>query len=136
PRKGAGLAPQTVKHVHVVLHTALERARRLHLIAHNPASDAEAPRVERAPMVTLNAEQQAALLKAAEGTDLYLPTLLLLSSGIPRGERLGLAWPAIDLEAGVISIVQVIEQAKAGTRIKPQAKTAHGQRSVTLPVIA
>jgi integrase len=33
----------------------------------------------------------------------------------------------------LLHVVQVIEETKAGTRIKPQPKTTHGRRSITLP---
>ena len=70
-----GLSPQTVLHHERVLHTALERARKLRLIAVNPCDDIDPPRVERAATVTLSVEQQTALLAAARGTDLYVPVL-------------------------------------------------------------
>jgi hypothetical protein len=79
-----GLSPQTVRHHDRVLHTALERARKLRLIATNPLDDVEPPRVERAPMVTLTGEQQAALLVAASGTDLYAPVFVALTTGLRR----------------------------------------------------
>ncbi len=131
-----GLSRQTVRHIDRVLHVALERARKLKLIAVNPVDDAEPPRVESAPMITLNAEQQAALFQASEGTDLALPTLLLLATGLRRGELLGLAWANADVDASLLHVVQVIEETKAGARVKPQPKTTHGRRSITLPAVA
>jgi integrase len=128
-----GLSPQTVRHVDRTLHVALARARKLRLIAINPVDDAEPPRVERAPIVTLRPEQQAALLAVASGTNLELPVLLVLGTGLRRGEAIGLAWVNVDLDGALLHVVQVIEETKAGTRIKPQAKTTHGRRSVTLP---
>jgi integrase len=86
-----GLAPQTVRHVDRILHVALERARRLRLIATNPVDDATPPRVERAPIVTLRPEQQAGLLEALHGAELYTPVLVALGTGLRRGELLGLA---------------------------------------------
>jgi integrase len=127
-----GLAPQTVVHHERVLHTALDRARKLRLIAVNPVDDVDPPRVERAPIVTLSAEQQAALLAAAYDTDLYAPVFLALATGLRRGELLGLAWPSVDLAAGLLRVVQVIEETKAGARIKPCPKTAHSRRTVAL----
>jgi integrase len=43
-----GLSPQRVLHHERVLHTALERARKLRLIAVNSCDDVDPPRVERA----------------------------------------------------------------------------------------
>jgi integrase len=121
-----------VRHHERVLHTALERARKLRLIAVNPCADVEPPRVERDPVVTWSPEQQAALIAAASGTDLYVPVLVAIATGLRRGELLGLAWPHIDLEAGLLRVVQVTEETKAGVRIKPAPKTKRGRRTVAL----
>jgi integrase len=127
-----GLSPQTVVHHERVLHTALDRARKLRLIAVNPVDDVDPPRVERAPIVTMSAEQQSALLAEARNTNLYAPVYLALASGLRRGELLGLAWSNIDLVAGLLRVVQVIEDTKAGARLKPCPKTAHSRRTVAL----
>jgi integrase len=131
-----GLSPQTVRHHDRVLHTALDRARKLRLIAVNPVDDVEPPRVERAKMITLRSDEQAAILAAAHGTDLYVPVLMALATGLRRGELLGLAWPNVDLDAGLAHVLQVIEETKAGARVKPQPKTTNGRRTVTLPQAA
>jgi integrase len=127
-----GLSPQTVAHHERALHRALERARRLKLITSNPCDDVDPPRVERAPVVTWSPEQQAALLAAASGTNLYVPLHLALATGLRRGELLGLAWPNVDLDAGLLQVVQVVEQTKAGVRIKPAPKTKRSRRTVAL----
>jgi integrase len=83
--------------------------------------------------VTLSADQQATLLAKARDTDLYAPVFLLLATGLRRGELLGLAWPNVDLDAGLLRVVQVIEETKAdGARVKPCPKTAHSRRTVAL----
>jgi integrase len=131
-----GLSAQTVRHHDRVLHTALDRARRLRLIAVNPVDDVDPPRVERAKMITLRPDEQAAILAAAHGSDLYVPTLLALATGLRRGELLGLAWANVDLDTGIVHVLQVIEETKEGARVKPQPKTTHGRRCVTLPQTA
>jgi integrase len=127
-----GLAAMTVCHHERVLHAALDRARRLRLIAVNPCDDVDPPRVERAPIVTWTPEQQAALLTAADGTDLHMPLLVALATGLRRGELLGLSWSNIDLDAGHLRVVQTLEETKAGVRVKPCPKTRHGRRTVAL----
>jgi integrase len=82
--------------------------------------------------VTLTIEQQAALLGAVRETDLFVPVFLALATGLRRGELLGLAWPNVDLDAGLLRVVQTIEKTSAGARIKPQPKTTHGRRTVAL----
>jgi len=127
-----GLSPQTILHHERVLHTALERARKLRLIAINPCDDVDPPRVERAPIVTLSTEQQRMLLAEVRGTALEMPVLLVLATGLRRSEALGLSWINLSLDAGLLRVVQVIEETKAGARVKPCPKTAHGRRSVAL----
>jgi integrase len=127
-----GLAPQTVVHHKQVLHTALERARGLGLIAVNPVGDAKPPKVEPAEMVTLRADQQRMLLVALSGTELFVPVLLALATGLRRAEVLGAAWSAVDLDAGLLRVVQTVEETKFGVRIKPCLKTTHSRRTVVL----
>jgi integrase len=98
-----GLSAMTACHHERVLHTALARARELRLIPTNPCDDVRRPKVERAPKLTWTTEQQAALLAAAREAGLHAPLLLAIATGLRRGELLGLAWPAIDLEAGTQS---------------------------------
>jgi hypothetical protein len=43
-RNGTGLAPKTVYDVHVIMRAALKHAVRIHLVEHNVALDANAPR--------------------------------------------------------------------------------------------
>jgi integrase len=87
-------------------------------------------------MITLRPDEQAAILAAAHGSDLYVPILLALATGLRRGELLGLAWANVDLDTGLVHVLQVIEETKEGARVKPQPKTTHGRRSVTLPQTA
>ena len=47
PAIGGGLAPKTVRNVHVMLRGALSDAVRWNLLPRNPAADARPPRVRR-----------------------------------------------------------------------------------------
>jgi integrase len=127
-----GLAPQSVALYERALHAALERARRLRLIAVNPCDDVDPPRIERAPITTWTAAQQTALLAAAEDTELYVPLLVALGTGARRAEVLGLAWSNVELDAGLIRIVQVVEETREGVRLKPAPKTKRGRRTIAL----
>lgn len=61
---------------------------------------AEGPKEEEA----LTNEQAVALLEALEGTRVYLFCLIALSTGMRRGEILGLMWEDIDFEKNVIRV--------------------------------
>jgi integrase len=49
-------------------------------------------------------------LETAKGTRLYLPVLLALTTGMRRGEVLGLRWKDVDLKAGTASVNQSLSQ--------------------------
>ncbi|HJP21606.1 MAG TPA: tyrosine-type recombinase/integrase [Alphaproteobacteria bacterium] len=120
-----GLSPQTVKHCHRVLRQALAQAVRWQMIARNPADEVEPPRVARKEITVLDAVQTATLIEATRGTEFYVPTLIAVTTGLRRGETLALRWKHIELEAGVLAVVESVEQTKAGIRFKePKGKRA------------
>ena len=61
--------------------------------------------------------------------------VLALTSGARRGEILALAWGAVDLQRGSMTIERSLEQTRAGLSFKAP-KTRSGRRHVSLPVIA
>jgi integrase len=75
------------------------------------------------------------LLDAARGTRLAVPVLLAVTTGLRRGELLGLRWQDVDLEAGKLAVLPSLEHTKAGLAFK-QPKTQKGRRAVTLPPMA
>jgi integrase len=85
-------------------------------------------------MMTLTAEQSAALLASVRHMRLYWPTLIALATGLRRGEILALRWGSVDLERRTLQVTGSLEQTKAGIRFKPP-KTGR-TRAVTLPVYA
>jgi integrase len=130
-----GLSPQSVRHHDRLLNVALKRARVLNLIPRNPVEDVSRPTVPDREIQTLNDRQTATLLTAIEGTRLYEPVFLALTTGLRRGEILGLRWGDVDLSRSTVTVQQSLEQTKAGLRFKCP-KTRKGRRTVTLPGIA
>jgi integrase len=72
------------------------------------------------------------VLRKLRGRSIYMIAALALSTGMRRGELLGLRWQDIDLNSGTLRVVQSLEQTKAGLRFKAP-KTKHGRRTITLP---
>lgn len=133
--RGGGLSPKTVVQHHRVLRKALQWALKMQLIARNPADAAQPPRPARREMRALDAHQTVRLLQACEGTPLYIPVLLAVTCGMRRGEILGLRWKDVDLERGVLTVRQALEETRDGLRFKGP-KTAAGNRSIALPALA
>jgi len=134
--KHGGLAPQTRRHIHRVLRTALARAVEQQIIARNPADvfRKRPPKVERRELITLTADQSAQLLEALAHSRVYWPVLLALSTGMRRGEILALRWKNVDLEGGTLRVVEGLEQTKTGIRFKAPKSGRH--RAITLPAYA
>lgn len=131
-----GLSPQTILHHHRLLHEALEQAVRWQLLNRNPADAVEPPRPERVEMHVLDPAGVSRLLVAAEGTRAYTAILLAVTTGLRRGELLGLRWEDVDLQRGVVSVQQTVQRSRsAGLHVK-EPKTQRSRRLVTLPAMA
>src|SRR6516165_10695574 len=128
--------PLTRRYIHVILKSALSRAVEQQLLARNPADafKKRLPKVERKEMVTLNTEESERLLESIKGTRTYGPVMLALASGMRRGEVLALRWKNIDLDRGLLRVVQSLEQTKTELRFK-DTKTSRN-RAITLPAFA
>jgi integrase len=128
-----GLGPVGIRHIDRVLHTALSDAVKDRLIPVNPVEHAKAPKVNPRKRQPLSDDEYMAILGAAEGTHLKAPLVTILGTGIRRGELLALTWRNVDVDAGVLRVVQAVEETKAhGLRFKGP-KTASGRRRVDLP---
>jgi integrase len=85
-------------------------------------------------MKCLDESSTTQLLKAVEGSALHLPVLLAATTGMRRGEILGLRWQDVDLDAATLGVRQSLEETKTGLVFKPP-KTQKGRRSVALPLM-
>jgi integrase len=118
-RDGAGgLSPRTVGHMHRVLKQALGQAVKWKELTHNPADAVDPPRVDWKPMQTYDLPQTVEVIEAVRETPLLIPAVLAVLCGLRRGEICALRWRNVDLNAASISIVESLEQTKAGLRFK------------------
>jgi integrase len=117
-----GLSAQTVLHHHRVLHGALQQAVKWQLLVRNPADAVEPPKPEQKEMRALDEDRSAWLLEAADGNRLYIPILIAITTGMRRGEILGLMWRDIDFINGFIRVQRSVEQTNAGVRFKEPKK--------------
>jgi integrase len=103
-----GLSPKTVRHVHVTLHRVLADAVQWDRIARNPADRATPPKPKRVEMKTWSPTQLRAFLDSLRTDRLYAAFHLLATTGMRRGELLGLRWVDVDLEAGWLTVRQTL----------------------------
>ena len=102
---GKALAPKTVWNYYSFCSSVLSWAVKSELIDRNPCT-AAAPKKPASHIVCLDDEQARQFLEALEKEpleDRVFFTLALLT-GYRRGELLGLEWPDVDFEAGVMTV--------------------------------
>ena len=127
-----GLSPSTVRYVHAVIRKALGDAVRWNLVARNVADAADPPRQKRTQMQTWNAEQLRTFLESVQGDPLYTAFALAATTGMRRGEVLGLTWKNVDLAAARVSITQALTVVGGYELQFPEPKTASGRRMIAL----
>jgi len=88
-RLSAGLSGTSVRHVHSVLHGALDDAVKWGLLARNVCDAVDPPARSRVEMQTWNPQQAGAFLAAAEGNELEALWRLAITTGMRRGEFAG-----------------------------------------------
>lgn len=86
----AGLAPRTVRYIHVTLNKALKQAVADGLIPRNAASSVKAPKSQNKEIRPLDLEQVQAFFGAVSGERLEPLYVLAVTAGLREGELLGL----------------------------------------------
>jgi integrase len=110
----AGLAPQSVLHIHRTLSKALKQATDDGLIPRNAAGLVKPPRPRREEIRPLDSEQVRALFETARGDRLEALYVVAVTTGMRRGELQGLKWDDLDLEAGTLQVRRTLSEPKGG----------------------
>lgn len=131
-RKGQGLTAQSVLHVHRTLSQALSHAVKTRVLFRNPAEEVKQPRPAKREIVILSKAEVAAVLQDAG--PLYVLVLVAVTTGMRRGELLGLRWFDVDLRASQLRVNQSLERVK-GQAVFKGPKTKTSCRTITLPTI-
>jgi integrase len=131
-----GLAPKTVRNVHVMLRRSLRDAVRWGYLPYNPAEEAEPPKTSSRKRKVWTAEQLRTFIEYVRGDRFFAMWLLLATTGLRRGELAGLRAEDFDLRAGKVTpaVPRVVVDGRAQ---ESEPKTSHGYRSLALdPVTA
>lgn len=109
----AGLDPSTVRAFNVVLHKAFKAAVKWKRLPRNPVDDADPPAMSTHPdeVETWTSSKLRSFLAATADDRLHGLWVLLATTGMRRGEAVGLRWKDVDLDLGRLRVVHTMPPA-------------------------
>ena len=131
-----GYAPQTVKHIHRVLHKALNDALKWQLVIRNVSNAVSPPRVPKKEMRVLSGEQAQQFLEVSQGDPFETLYVLALTTGMRQGELLGLKWEDIDLAIGILQVKRTVTRLVGKGFTVSEPKTTQSRRRIHLTKLA
>ena len=126
------LSNTSIIYIHRIIHSALNQAMKWDLIHRNIADNVEKPKKSKYQATVLDSQQMYKLINCIKNTYIYIPVMIAIGTGMRRGEVLGLTWDNIDLQKGIIHIVQAVYPTKKGLVILPP-KTKNSIRKISIP---
>jgi integrase len=124
--KGGPLSARSVRYIATIVGEVFRAAVEWDRLLRNPATKAKAPRAKDAkapPMRTWTAEQLDEFLRLSEGSRYQPAWTFMATTGVRRGECLGLRWSEIDFEAVTASIRASITAVEHEIRRNNRTKT-------------
>lgn len=107
----SGLAPKTVRNIHIAVSKLLADAVDRGLVSRNIATSAKAPKPRKTGLAEIcfwTPEELSAFLRAMKDDRLYALWHLAAMTGMRRGELLGLRWEDIDCGAKRVAVRQAV----------------------------
>ena len=133
--RGTPPSATTVQHVYKLVRNALADAYRMELVTRNVAAQVKAPPLIRDRRPDLTVEDAKRLLSTIHGDRLEAFFVLALTTGLRRGELLGLRWEDVHLDSRQLRVRQALQRADGKLRIV-EPKTSTSRRTVVLPRLA
>jgi integrase len=106
PKSIKPLSPNTVRLARAPLAGAFKMALKNGIIAVDPIANVSRPMARRSVPSHWSPEHAKTFLSLMEGDRTYPIWAFLMGSGLRIGELVALRWPNVDLEAGVVRIVE------------------------------
>ena len=126
-----------VQNIGNLLNKALNQAVRWNIISRNPAALVKKPSTSRknSKMKVWTVDEQKIFLEhvKSESTFYYVLFLLALTSGMRKGELLGLKWDDVDTKQGIVSVKRTAVWANKSLYLKDIPKTESSIRTIQIP---
>ncbi len=126
-----GLSPRTTRYAHTIIRKALADAVGWNLIPRNVADAANPPKKVQRSKKTWLADELRRFLEHVRDDRLYAAFLLAATTGLRRGELLGLSWSSLDLDGSKLSVSRSLVSVDYAVQVS-EPKTALGRRVVAL----
>jgi integrase len=126
-----GLGNSAIRGVHAVLSRGLRDAERWGRVPRNVARMADPPARMRSRASTWTASEVRRLLEHVRDDRLFALWRLAATSGMRRGELLGVTWQALDLDGARLQVDQQVIPARGGVSFGPP-KSARSRRTLAL----
>lgn len=124
------ISPRTLFDIHNLLSRALTQATAWQMIRRNIMDTIDTPKVPKKQINVWNLEECAQFLSFSKDDRLHMAFLLALTTGMRQSEILGLRWKDVDLDAGALSVTQILDH--QGKEFHVGTKTNAGSRLISI----
>lgn len=133
PEHGRTLSPASLRHIHGILHQAMDAAVQRQLTVKNPTNGVTLPQITPAPKRILNEEALEQFMEVIKTDPLWHDFFYLdVTTGLRRGELCGLMWSDFDEKKGTLSIRRTLS-VRSGHMEIGETKTNTSRRIIQLP---
>lgn len=131
---GRTLSEKSIKHHYDILRIIFNYAEKQEAIEKNPIKKVDAPKTVKRPVEALSQEQAKIFFRALNGCKLEYRCMMLMmvTTGIRRGECLGLQWQDFDFPNNTLSIVRNVTYTKESGTMVAEPKTPCSIRTIPL----
>ena len=126
------VAASTTKRVHAALQSMFNQAIRWGLIVHNPTAGATLPRAENVRQVPPTPAEVAAIIGAVDSPRVALAFKIAATTGVRRGQLVGLRWCDIDFATRRVTFSRNIVDKGGRVLVDKDPKTGRAG-TATLP---
>lgn len=131
------LGANAAKKMHVLLHSAFQKAKDLEMIRKNPIDLVTPPKAVRKEIEIFTPAELRRILGVMEKdkhfSRFYPIVLVAMHTGMRKGEVLGLRWCDVDLDERTLFIRQQVQALSHGEIIIDTPKTRAGKRKISIP---
>lgn len=129
------LSANTIAYIHRFISSILTTAVQWQVIPSNPCQRVKPPQSEHKEAPVLNEEQTAELIQCLEAEPIKYKTavMLLLYTGMRRGELCGLNWSDVDFDGCILHISKTVQYLPEKGIYEDTTKTINSDRVIQIP---